>query len=203
MKKLLSIAVIFLMFFVGCSNEVNINSPIENQANGEGTEKVLINLDALNAPEEADPEIDTSTVSNVKVINGTTGGEISVIRNVVNSSGEIVQINAKFNVTPGAFSGIQTISMKVNVDSAFVTFSPAMNFNQYCKLDIEFRNVNLANLGYTPSTPSAYFVYFDNWGMIWPNINGGVTYDYNQGVLKVTSAKIYHFSRYGFVRSAV
>ncbi len=105
MKQLISIAAIFLMFLVGCTKDVNINSPIENPTAGEGTEKVLTEFFALNAPEEADPEIDTSTVSQVKIINGTIGGVLSIDQNVVSNDGRIVHVKAQFQVSPGAFTG--------------------------------------------------------------------------------------------------
>ena len=168
MKKLISITAIFLMFLVGCSKEVNINSPIENQTTSEGTEKIFGEYFALEAPKEADPEIDTSTVSQVKIINGTIGGVLSIDQNVVSSDGRIVHVNAQFQVSPGAFTGTQTISMTADANTGCLTFSPQMNFNQYCKLDYEVKNINLTNLGFTQNTPNALFVYFSDFGPIFP-----------------------------------
>ena len=166
MKQLLSITAIFLMFLVGCSKDVNINSPIENQTTIEGTEKIFEEFFALDAPEEADPATDTSTVSKVKEIDGTIGGILSIDQNVVSSDGRIVHVKAQFQVSPGAFTGNQTISMTADVDSGYLTFSPQMNFNQYCKLDYEIKNIDLTNLGFTQNTSAAYFVYFHNSGLI-------------------------------------
>ncbi len=201
MKQLISIAAIFLIFLAGCSKDVNINGPIELQTTNGGTEKIIGEYFALEAPIEADPEIDTSTVSEVKEIDGTIGGVLSIDQNVVSNDGRIVNVKARFQVTPGAFTGNQTISMTADVNNGCLTFSPQMNFNQYCKLDYEIKNINLTNLGFTQNTSAAYFVYFHNSGLILPVLNSGVTFNLNQGVLKVNSARIYHFSRYGFVRS--
>ncbi len=93
--------------------------------------------------------------------------------------------------------------MTADANTGCLTFFPEMNFNQYCKLDYEVKNINLTNLGFTQNTPNALFVYFSDFGPIFPVLNSGVTFNFNQGVLKVTSAKIYHFSRYGFIRSAI
>lgn len=201
MKKLISVTAIILIFLVGCSKDVNINSPIENQTTHKGTEKIIGEYFVLEAPVEADPEVGTSTVSEVKEIDGTIGGVLSIDQNVVSHDGRIVQVKAQFQVSPGAFTGIQTISMTADVNNGCLTFSPQMNFNQYCKLDYEVKNIDLTNLGFTQNTSAAYFVYFHDSGLILPVLNSGVTFSLNQSLLKVNSARIYHFSRYGFVRS--
>ena len=184
MKQLISIAAVLMVLFVGCSKDVNINSPIESPTHSEVT------------------EIDTSTVSRVKEIDGTIGGVLSIDQNVVSSEGRIVNVKAQFQVSPGAFTGSQTISMTADANTGCLTFFPEMNFNQYCKLDYEIKNIDLTNLGFTQSTSAAYFVYFHDSGLIIPVLNNGVTVNFNEGKLKVKSAIIFHFSRYGFIRSA-
>lgn len=198
-KKYISVTAIFLMFVIGCSNEMNINNPTDSNFISEEFVPIVGEEQALLAAIE-DSQIDSLSASDIKEINGITGGVISIVKDVMNSTGEIVKVNARFSITAGAFDSSRTISMRVNVDSAYVSFQPAMIFNQYCKLEIEFRGVNLTNLGFTPNTPSAYFVYFHDSGLILPNINEGITYNYSEGILKVHQSRIYHFSRYGFIR---
>lgn len=139
MKYLLSITAIFLMFFIGCSKDVNINSPIESDA------AQILNKggNPSNLP--------LRFVSISKEINGATGGMLSINQNALSSEGRVIEVDAQFQLQSGAFVGTQVISMTVDVDSGTVKFSPHMDFNLKCFFNYSLHNMNLANLGFTSS----------------------------------------------------
>ena len=60
--------------------------------------------------------------------------------------------------------------------------------------------MNLDNLGFTKSDKKVDFVYFNDLGAIEPITNMGASLNYQNGSLRVISAEINHFSRYGFIR---
>lgn len=190
MKKLLSIIIIFLMFLVGCSNESsNIVAPVE-QSSQQLSKESLLNLLPLSNI--------LGTVT--KTINGLLGGIIQLEQNILDSDGRVINAKAKFEVEPGAFLGIQTITMQVNADNGSIYFYPHMDFNKNCKLNFKLRNVNLSKLGFTSSDTKAEFVFFNENGGTEPIENLGVKLNYGNGEIEVNNAKIEHFSRYGFVR---
>jgi len=196
MKKLLSAAVVLIALFVGCSNqENNITGPTKN-ANQFSDVTINSNL------KTSDP-LPVQFATTTQSIDGSIGGTIILQQNVLSSEGQIVQVNAQFEVAAGAFPGTQSISMTANVDNGCVTFFPHMDFNQTCYLNFGFQNLNLANLGFLPGDKKAQFVYFNDSGTIDPIENMGVTIIYNKGNIKVVKGKIDHFSRYGFVRNSL
>lgn len=201
MKRLLSIITMFLMIFVGCSNQENsITGPTTAEFDQNGKiSKVLSTLDVetIRTPQNV---IATKFVTITKVINGVTGGLISLNQDVYNTERNIVHVNANFQIPTGAFIGTQSIVMTVDVDNGSISFFPHMSFLQSCKLDYELQNMNLTNLGFTASDKRAEFVYFNDNGNIDQIENLGVTLNYNKGLLSVAKAKIDHFSRYGFMR---
>jgi hypothetical protein len=192
-KKILSITAIFLMFFVGCSNnESNISGPPTNDNQLSKNRLELTNL-------ISDPLPIKYVITN-KEIDGTKGGLLSFEQDALNSEGTVVHVYAEFEVSPGAFVGTQTISMTADVDNGSIYFYPHMNFSQTCYLNYGLSNMNLVNLGFKKSDKKAYFVYIDDSGTIEPIDNMGVSLNFRNGSLKVNSADISHFSRYAFLR---
>jgi hypothetical protein len=200
-KRLLSIATMFLMISVGCTNQENsITGPAVTEVDQDAkTSKTLSTLDVefLRTPKNV---IATKFVTISKSINGVLGGMLSLNQDVYNTERNLVHVNANFQIPTGAFVGIQSIIMTVDVDNGSISFFPHMSFLNTCKLDYELQNMNLTNLEFTPSDKNAEFVYFNDNGKIDSIENLGVSLNYNSGYLSVNKAKIDHFSRYGFIR---
>jgi len=188
MKQLLSITAIFLMFFVGCSNnENNITDPTAN-------------FDHLGKDASTSSTLPIQFATTAKAIDGSVGGELEIQQNVLSSEGRIVEVHSLFEIPAGAFAGTQNITMTVNADNGCISFYPHMNFSQTCFLNYGLYNINLANLGFQKSDKRANFVYFNDSGTIDPITNMGVTIGYKTGSLTVNKAQLTHFSRYGFIR---
>ena len=195
MKVLLSIVEMLLMFLVGCSNQENsITSPIS--PNTEQFDKVTLQTLELNTVDETVNKLVTTT----QVVDGTLGGTISLIQNVISIEGREVSVDASIKISKGAFIGTKNITMSVDVNNGCISFSPHMIFNTSCFLDYRLSNMNLANLGFMPEDTKAEFVFFNDEGGIEAVQNFGVKLSYSIGYIKVQTAKIDHFSRYGFCR---
>jgi hypothetical protein len=175
------------MFLVGCSNQ-------ENNVTGPTTNDTQFSKVTLSDP------LPIQFATTIKAIDGSIGGKITMVQNVLSSEGRIVQVNSEFEVTAGAFVGIQNITMTVDADNGCVSFSPHMNFSQTCFLNFGLQNMNLANLGFVKGDKKAEFVYFNDYGTIDPVANMGVNVIYGKGNIQVQKGRINHFSRYGFVR---
>lgn len=201
MKHLFSIYVMFLMFLVGCTNQENsITSPTFPDIDLLTKDSRIKSTLNIKAVLEAPFVTATKLVSVTKEINGVIGGTLSLNENVFNSEQDVVHAYANFKISAGAFIGIRQITMVIDVDNGCISFFPDMSFLRSCSLDYSLQNMNLVNLGFIPSDRTAEFVYFNDNGSIEPITNLGVSLNYNRGYLSVSSAKIDHFSRYGFLR---
>lgn len=201
MKKLLPIAVLFTIFFVGCSNqESTLTGLDENElSNSPKKTKVtsMLELESVRTPQSILP---TKLVSITMNINGLIGGVLNINQDVYNTERNIVHVNANFSMPAGAFVGIQNITMTIDADNGSISFFPHMTFLHSCKLDFEVQNVNLTSLGFTSEDRLVQFVYFSDSGSIEPIESLESKIDFSSGFLKTKQAKIDHFSRYGFFR---
>lgn len=192
MKKLLTIATIFLLFFIGCSDQNNtITEPSQST---EQLSKIRLGSDIIL------PVLPTKILTITDVVIGAIGGIIKLESEVLNSDGKLISTFSELTIPAGAFEGTEKISLIVNVDDATISFYPHMNFKRTCYLNFHVKNLNLYKLGFKPTDKRVNFVYFDDSGSIEPITNAGTYINFPSGLLKVESAEINHFSRYGFVR---
>jgi hypothetical protein len=184
-RNVLILLALFVTVFIGCSNnENNITAPI--------SEQILEKSNSANLP--------LGFVSITQEIHGSFGGNISIKQEALNSEGQSVSIDAYLRLHKGAFEGTENITMIINVDDATITFLPQMNFNNSCRLNVRLKNLNLEALGYDKKDKKVDFVYFDDLGGTESVPNSGTFINFANGLLRVHSAEINHFSRYGFLR---
>jgi hypothetical protein len=189
MKKLVSLMVICLTFFVGCSNQENsITGP-----KADGFEKE-------SAPNTLSSDNTVSTTSSVaQLINGAIGGWIKLSANYVDLQGRTIKVDASLFIPQGSFVGTKTITMTADFSNASVEFYPSMQFNKWLSLNVQFLGLPLNQMGYS-SNSKVDFVYFGDDGRIYPLMSKSVLMNHSQGSLKVSNGWLNHFSRYGFVR---
>ncbi len=132
-------------------------------------------------------------------IDGITGDELTLTQSYVNTTGRNISITAQLHILPDAYSGIKNITMIVDAEDASVRFFPETIFNRDVRLDLTFTGLDLHNLGFTTSG-NADFVFFNDNGTTEAIENESSTVNISQSVLSVQNAKLYHFSRYGWVR---
>ena len=187
MKKLLSIIAVITFIFIGCSNDVNINNPVDNL---EGWEVVT---------REVPEGLQVNKVYTVsKVINGSTGGFLLTGDMEKTKDGIRKCVYGFLYFPPGAFNGTNTISMSLDDKKLSGTFGPSMSFNKPASFSALFAGVNLRN-----STQSDFkFVYWDPSGNSYEIPSTFIYFDKEKGVLGILNAQLPHFSRYIFVRKS-
>jgi len=185
MKKLLSVLTVFTLLFIGCSNDVNINSPADNQT----TEEVV----TRDVPDGL--QINTLfTVS--KDINGALGGSLFTGNIIETKNGKSGSVYGSLSFLAGAFSGTKTITMTLDNKKLMGTFSPGMALNIPASFSVLFSGVNLS--GYEQSQFA--FVYYDVSGIRYEIPYTYLYFDKVKGVLGILNAQLPHFSRYAFIK---
>ena len=187
MKKLISIAAVLMVLFVGCSKDVNINSPVQDQVTEEFVTRTVPEGMLVN-----------TLFSVSKVIDGAVGGYLNIGDQYATQSGKKGSIYAACIFPAGSFSGSTTITMTVDNKKLTGTFSPGMSFNKPVSFSVLFSGVDLSK--YTLSMFK--FVYYDKNNVRYEIPSTYIYFDKVKGVLGILNAQLPHFSRYGFVRSA-
>lgn len=186
MKKFIPPLIIFLIMFFGCSTDTNINSPETPGVNKN------VQLIKLPAPEHG-LSVNTLYTSS-KYTNGYNGGNFGSQFNYQSINGNVV-ITSQLAFPSGCFSGGKIITQTFNTETASLEFGPAMQFNIPVLYTLTVSGLDLT--GINPATLD--FVYVAQDGSITGVQYDSITMDVATGTLKVTNARLEHFSRYGFV----
>lgn len=186
MKKFIPPMLMLLVLFFGCSTDTNINSP-ETPAGNKN-----VNLIKLPAPEHGLSINSFYTTS--KYINGYNGGNFWSQFNYQSISTNVV-ITSQLFFPSGSFPGGKTITQTFNTETASLEFGPSMQFNIPVLYTLTVSGLDLT--GINPATLD--FVYVAQDGSITGVQYDSITMDTASGTLKVTNARLEHFSRYGFV----
>ena len=106
-----------------------------------------------------------------------------------------VQIDAELKIPQSSFTGTEELTMTIFPEEGTVEFGPSMVFNRDLKFTLEFTGIDLTNV----DTNTVKFCYIDANGSFVETENNGIVVNLGNGKLKVMTALIPHFSRYGFV----
>lgn len=186
MKNFIILTSIVLISLLGCKPESNVLSP-----NEPATLKTK-QLVKLPAP-KSKLTIETLYTQS-KYINGYNGGTFNAQFEFQSTQGNIT-ITSQLVFPSGAFSAGKTITQTFNTETASLEFGPAMQFNSAVKYTLTVSGLDLT--GINPATLD--FVYVASDGSITGVQYDSITMDVSTGSLKVTNARLEHFSRYGFV----
>ena len=185
MKKILilfSITLILISF--SCSDTNSVNSPLQSES--------TIQLD-----------ISTNYQFYIsKIIDGSIGGEISIDTLLRNVQGNLVRVEARLKIDSLSFEGTREISIIPNVNDASVQFFPKMKFSVPAKLHLVYTGLSLEKLGFTWNS-KVDFVFISDGGIIEPVEYNFCTINWPQQQLRVSNAKLTHFSRFGFVKKSL
>lgn len=189
MRKLSYSAALILLLFAGCMQEGTITGPVNVTDNNQA--KTIIML-----PDKAEMSVeDVYSIS--RDINGTTGGDLHLVKSYVASNGQTVNIDCQLTI-PGnslSFSDNRNISMEIS-NEAGVDFSPSMTFDQPVILNYTVSGLDLN--GINPNKVKFYYV--DPDGNLSPTVNDGVSVNISTGTLTVVNAQLPHFSRWAYAR---
>jgi hypothetical protein len=187
MRKVIQIIMLASLVFTGCSQFEN--NPTQPEFYTKQSQLNFAMANSANAVE----------VNAIMEIDGTVGGQITILQDVMDSTGRIVNVYADLIVPPGAFQGVKVISVDVDLKTASVDFNPSMQFDSCLTFNCLFSNLPLAEIGFAKGD-TVQFSYIDEFGHTFPTLSKEVAMNWYQGRLRVHNAKIKHFSRYGFIR---
>jgi len=186
------------VFLLGCEDTSNIIDPIGTSVSPNYNNITTCDYQLIPLPPKSPLWRDSNfTIS--QMIDGDIGGRIILEKYYIADSGDSINIFADLRIPAGAFSGIETISIKVDNEFATIHFFPAMVFADTLKLFQSFKGLDLDS--YTNATLD--FIFIDDDGNIELLKKNGVQVNVPQGFIRVQNAKILHFSRYGWVRKAL
>lgn len=186
MKKFITINLITIALLLGCNPDNNVISPDDSANNKQ------LKLIQLPAPKHA---LSIETIfTESKYINGTNGGYFYEQFEYQSNAGTVT-LTSQLVFPANSFSGGKTITQTFNTETASLEFGPAMQFSIPVKYTLSISGLDLT--GVNPNTLS--FVYVAPNGSITGVQYDSITIDLATGTLKVTNAKLNHFSRYGFV----
>jgi hypothetical protein len=187
MKKYISIIVLLSLFVIGCSEQANINSPVNNVNTNEPNWIALPQAEGM----QLNQEWKTS-----KRINGAQGGYLT---NNVSYRGGIsgtVTISAKLAFNQGAFAGNETITMTLSDQNTSAQFEPSRTgFARTVLYNVTYTGLNLSGL----NPADIKFAYIAADGSTEYAQHDGITVNIATGTICVKNANLPHFSRYGFV----
>ena len=190
MRRSIYLFALLTLFVIGCSEESSVFAPNNNVNTNEPNWIALPQAEGLGVNA-------TYTVS--KVIDGSKGGMITYGDLMQAQSGNTKQVYAACYFPAGAFSGTKTITMTLDTKKCIGTFSPAMTFNKPVSFSALYSGVNLSNY----NVSELAFVYFGTNNVMTIITSSYLYINKDKGVLGILNAQLPHFSRYGFIRSAI
>jgi hypothetical protein len=147
------------------------------------------------------------TVSITKTIDGAIGGEILLDTTIIDLSGNLVIVHSRLIIDSGSFKGVREITMVPNVNSGSIQFFPEMNFNLPIRLQLEYAGINLTRLGFSQNSIVKFVFIKEELKAVDELDSNYEPVDYSfcqinwpQQSLRVSNAKLNHFSRYSFIR---
>ena len=187
MKKYLAIAVLLSLFVIGCSEQNSVVEP-KNVANGTSEPNWIVSF------ESSGLAVNTILTAS-ELIDGKKGGDVQIRTSVPGGPKGEIKIDSRLTIHSGSFEGKMVISTSVDTENFLTSFGPSYVFN--IPLEYTFMLQGLDLTGIDPD--NVKFVYQAADGSIQQCEYSSVDVDLNKGKLKVNSAQIPHFSRYGFV----
>ena len=180
MKKLLTLSLFSFLIFFGCNE--NLDNTIVSTPTPTSSEKII------------DSQLYAS-----ELIDGEIGGWLILNERYINGEGRQISVYGRVRILPGSYQGVINIEMFLNTEDISIQLYPEMTFARDVRLDLWYSGVGLQAIGYT-SSGDVDFVYFDDKGDIEIIENNNSTVDLRKDKIQVNNAKLYHFSRYGWIR---
>jgi len=192
--KTITLILLGLIFLAGCDNSIDeiVNSPAITPLL---TETEVSEDDLLPLPKRSALWMD-SVFTMSQEIDGAVGGKMILEKYYISEDGDSVSFKADLTIPEGAFQGVRTITITADDRVAFVHFYPEMAFEKELKFNQSFKGLNLENY----ESGKIDFCYLAPDGTIEVIKRDGVEIKLREGQVKVSKAKLHHFSRYGWVR---
>jgi hypothetical protein len=202
MNKALILSLFSVLLFYGCESGTDIYSPIIlsdqqefkiNSSNPSDSTNPTVRVTNL----AADIEYEGLFVS--RFVDGSIKSELILDTTYINSKGRIINVCVSLSFYPGVFQGIRQFTMIVHPEDLTIEFFPHMVFNDAVVLNYTITGLDLEDMGYTQNS-SVDFVYFEPNGGTEIIQNTGCNIHIQQQRISLHGGRLYHFSRYGWVR---
>jgi hypothetical protein len=187
MKKYFTIIVLLSLFVIGCSEKISIVEP-ENTTNSISEPNWIVKLDS--------DDLGVNTILTAsELIDGKKGGDVQIRTSVPGGPKGEIKIDSRLTIHSDSFEGEMVISTSVDTEHFLTSFGPSYVFNKSLEYTLMLQGLDLSGI----DPDKVKFVYQAADGSIQQCEYSSVDVDLNKGKLKVNSAQIPHFSRYGFI----
>ncbi|MFZ1292434.1 MAG: hypothetical protein WAR79_20245 [Melioribacteraceae bacterium] len=197
MKKMESLIVLLLFFFIGCQENNSILEPTDNDTQyaldksrpilGTTTEKLAFNYDS-----------DAKTFSVVSknfTVDGKKG-DVLFISETYLKDGKLISMNAKLTIPQNAFKGTLNFDMVFDFDNYSIQLYPTpFTFDKPVILDLTFLGVDFSTI----DPAKLVFNYLDGEKLALKYTSVNINDKWK--ILSVVGVQIPHFSRYGWTRT--
>jgi hypothetical protein len=189
MKKYISVIVLLSLFVIGCTEQTSVTSPVNKVQTQEPNWISLPNG-------ESGMSVMSMPIFEVsKNINGKNGGRLNINERYDGGPFGEVKVKAQIEFPKGSFTDTKYITMILDTQFGLATFLPHSNFDKDAIYNVEFWGLDLSSID--PSKVN--FVYQAEDGSYEYIERSRIQVDVKNGWLKLTDARLPHFSRYGFV----
>ena len=198
MKKVLILTILIGITFLGCSDNfdntlVSTSIQTDKLTNSQNSKSII-----LADRDTKDPALNPFLTAS-KSINGAIGDTLLIETSYVNYQGRLLYVYARLKVKPQAFQGTTEFTMILHHEEASIELFPHMAFDVDVQLSITYQGIDIKEIGFNTSE-DLYFVFFNENGeteIIDDKTAHVNTYEQR---IKVSNAKLSHFSRYGWIR---
>jgi hypothetical protein len=190
MSKYLSILIFLALLVVGCTDNSNLMSPIDNAGNNSD---ILSNPNWITLPQSTETAL-KKDVAVSKIIYGWEESYLEINTRYQSRHGRIsIYANAEFQ--KDSFRGQRYVSMSVNDQFGTTDFSPSGLWLKPVIFNLRITGLDLHDVD--PSHVS--FVYMAPNGTYREVQYDSIYVNTRWGILQVVNAKLSHFSRWGFI----
>lgn len=186
MRRYIFLFAMLTLFVVGCSEQSSVLAPVNNVNTNEPNWIVFLSSN----------DLAVNTIHSASaLIDGAKGGSVEMRKDVPGGPFGKTHIDSRLVIRAGSFLGKMTISTYVDDTGFLTTFGPSYVFSKPLEYTLLLQGLDLT--GVNPA--NVKFVYQAANGTISQYQYSSIDVDLTRGKLKVNSALIPHFSRYGFV----
>ena len=188
-SKYLTILTILALFVVGCTDDSNVVSPVDNAVNTD----IVHNPNWITLPPSTETAL-KKDVSVSKTIYSWQESYLEINTRYWSRSGRI-SIYAKAEFQKYSFKGEKYVTMSVNDEFGTTGFSPSGTWSKPVIFNLRITGIDLHDVD--PSQVS--FVYMAPDGSYHKAKYESIYVNTRWGILEVVNAQLPHFSRWGFI----
>ena len=190
MNKYFYILMLLALFAIGCKDNSNIVSPVDNAVK---TNDIVSNPNWITLPPSTENAL-KKDVAVSKLIHDYEDSELEINTWYRSRSGKI-SIYAAAEFQKYSFNGNRYVTMSVNDEFGTTDFSPSGVWTKPVIFNLRISGIDLHNV----DRSLVDFVYMAPDGSYHKAIYKRIYVNTRRGILQVVNAQLPHFSRWGFI----